>query len=534
MNRKRLVIFHYHLLPGGVTSVIAKGIEGILGAHGESGLGEITVVSGGDPGAEKDFRNFLETHREAARRRGISLGYQTLGELAYSHEAEDLRDDSKASRRLADLLNREFPDAIWWVHNYHIGKNPRFTQAILLTARERPEQQLFLYIHDFPENGRFANLNRLKARITLPLYPIGPGIRYITINGRDHRILRAAGIPREMVHHLPNPVSADSPNGSVVSGTVKKIYERQLASEFPAYRPGVPWGLYPVRTIRRKNILEAALGALLFPGGLNLIVTLPGLSAQERGYSDLVEGLFRGGIIPGLWGTGLWRDAGAPPFEDLALSADLILSSSLQEGFGYFFIDAFRWGKPLLSRSLEILDEILPLLPARRAVLYESLRVPPEQRWVRCWKNHLISLERRLPESIRSRIPELPRAEHFLSAGGFDFSALPPDEQADVLRRAVSDSGYLHEIREGNPRFCRDAGAILKESRPSSGEDLAALQAQWGLAAFGQRAVDLINRKDPLPPLCETSGRGEDVFAAFTTPKNMRPLFFPYPGDTNE
>ena len=339
-----------------------------------------------------------------------------------------------------------------------------------------------------------------------------------------------AGIPGEVVHHLPNPVSAHFLGRPADSEEVKGRFERHMASDFPGYCPGAPWSLFPVRAIRRKNILEAALGTLLFPEKLNLVVSLPGLSSQEQGYSNLVEGLYRGGVIPGLWGTGLWRGLRAPQFEDLALSVDLVFSSSLQEGFGFFFIDAFRWGKPLFSRSLDILDEILSILPDNRAVLYDSLRVPPEQRWIQGWKKHLAALDRRLPEPVRSSMPELPGAEHFLSPDGWDFSALTPDDQAKVLRRIAADSGYLREIKRGNPRFCQNAEVILGERPFCSAENLTVLQARWGLAAFGRKVSDLLNQDSREVDFPHSQGREEKVLAAFTTPENMRPLFFPYPG----
>ncbi len=530
MKKDRLVIFHYHLLPGGVTSVIAKGIKGILITPAKTGLKNITVVSGGDPIGEEDFRRFMEEHRGAAKKRGITLEYKTLREIGYASADHNTWEEAEAAVQLADQLKNLFPDSIWWIHNYHIGKNPLFTQAVLLTARDSRDQRLLLQIHDFPENGRFANWTLLKERIPLPLYPAGPEIFYLTINQRDRRILAAAGLPEEQIVHLPNPVSINSVRPRIDTEEVKGVFEKRMMADFPGYRSGAPWGLYPVRTIRRKNILEAALGSLLFPEPLNLVVTLPGLSNQEKGYSGLVENLFRDGTIPGLWGTGMWKGTDAPPFEEMARASDLILSSSLQEGFGYFIIDALRWGKPLLSRRMDVLEELLPLLPGHKTALYDSLWIPPEKNLIQRWDRHAENIKSSLPRRMRHEIPNMPEAEAFLSPQGFDFSALSPGDQVTVLRRSAQDTGYRRDVEERNPAFREKAEATLLESRRNpSQDDFEALNTQWGLAAFGQRVTELISRENIDIDHTVSHGREKDILRAFTTPKNMRPLFFPYP-----
>ena len=53
------------------------------------------------------------------------------------------------------------------------------------------------------------------------------------------------------------------------------------------FDPEKPVFLYPVRAIRRKNIFEAALIAMIAGNGGNLIQTLPGISDQEIKYSNL-------------------------------------------------------------------------------------------------------------------------------------------------------------------------------------------------------------------------------------------------------
>ncbi len=529
MKKQKLAVFHYHLNPGGVTSVILLGLKSLLEEGGIREIEEITVVSGGEETREKPFRDALEEMQPRARRLGIRLLHRNLPEIGYAPGGEDPAGDEEASLALAAKLSELFPRHIWWVHNHHIGKNPRFTGALLHTARSKPEQILFLQIHDFPENGRLTNWRNLKKRISQDIYPGGPGVFYLTINERDRQILTSAGLPEERVIHLPNPVDPQRPPQALEPETIRPLFEKRFAREFPGYLPGRPWGIYPVRTIRRKNVLEAALGARLFPGGINLLTTLPGHSEQEKGYSSLTEELYREGTIPGLWGTGTWRDADSPGFEEFTQAGDLVFSASLQEGFGYFFIDAFRWGKPLFSRRLDILEELLPHLPQNRIGLYDRLWVPPEKEWTRRWNRHWDRQKQVLDELLGEWNPLKAPDNPFGSAQGFDFSALSPEDQAALLRRAAKDAGYLEEIEVRNQDFILEAENILKKCRVSGGsDDLDAIRAQWGLDSFRRRTAEIIRTatEETLPDY--PGAREPDVLAAFLIPQGLRPLFTPY------
>jgi len=529
MRKQKLAIFHYHLNPGGVTSVILLGLRSLLTEGGIREIEEIALISGGEEAREKPFREALIQLEPLAQERGIRLFHQSLPEIGYASAMEEPPGDEEAALALAEKLATLFPRHIWWIHNHHLGKNPRFTRALLHTAQTRPEQVLFFQIHDFPENGRLTSWRHLKERTPQNLYPGGPGVYYLTINERDRKILTAAGLPEERVFHLPNPVDPQAPPPSPGKEKIKPLFEKRFGPEFPGYLRGRPWAIYPVRTIRRKNVLEAALGARLFPGGINLLTTLPGHSDQEKDYSGLTEELYREGTIPGLWGTGTWRDPESPGFEEFTQAGDLVFSTSLQEGFGYFYIDAFRWGKPLFSRKLDVLEELLPHLPGPRIRLYDRLWVPPEKEWVRRWESHWKRQRQEMDKLLGEWNPLSSENSPFFSPLGFDFSALPPDDQAALLRRAANDSAFLGDIAERNTAFIKGAGEILEQSRESGGpEDLEKIREQWGMGAFRRRTAVIIRTalEGPSPPCSE--GREQAVLAAFVNTEGLKPLFTPY------
>jgi len=130
-----------------------------------------------------------------------------------------------------------------------------------------------------------------------------------------------------------------------------------------------------VRTIRRKNVLEAGYISLLSKKPVNLVVTLPGVSRQEKAYSDIVEKTFREEIFRGVWGIGALEDVHDIPFQDIIAGSSAVISTAVQEGFGLLFLNSLEWGKPLFARYLRILDGISEVFNEHPHSFYSSLKV---------------------------------------------------------------------------------------------------------------------------------------------------------------
>ena len=292
----KIAVFHYHLHPGGVTRVITLAMRILLKRLEQ--LEEIVVVTGDGENADAVLSDKvrLAVHPE-------------IGYLNGTPETD--------ARSIREGVLDKYRGYVWWIHNYHLGKNPLFTRAVVETAEEYPDQRILLHIHDFPECSRYENLAFLKSLYPGPLYPLSPNVRYICINRRDRGFLLGAGIPSELVHLLNNPLTeerhppAEDSLGPDTAGStgdpshpVRTLLDEQTPGLFPGYLPGRPLLVYPVRSIRRKNVLEAGLISRLIPGGINVAVTLPGISDQEAGYSRFVERSFTDGTIHGIFGSG--------------------------------------------------------------------------------------------------------------------------------------------------------------------------------------------------------------------------------------
>jgi hypothetical protein len=425
-----LVIFHYHFLPGGVSSVVQSALRA-LRDYG-AGIRRVTLVGAAFP--EAGFQ-------------GEQLETRFCPELGY----RDGRDPPPAAvaaegRKLGESLLCRFgsEDAVWWVHNHHLGRNPVFTQAVLDVARSG-RQRLILQIHDFPEGGRYDSLVRLRRSLAAPPYPTGPSVRYALINPRDHSVLQEAGIPASQLHLLENPLEPDGGRAEA-SAEVKRALGLADATR--------PLLLYPVRCIRRKNVLEAALLCRLRPEPADLAVTLPGVSVDERRYSRRVQWVFRRGWAPGVFGAGPRLQARGLSLEDLFRASDLVLSASVQEGFGYLFLQSLAWGKPLLARDLDVLEGMRDLFEGQPAGFYREVRVPlgarARRRLFQAYRRKLDRLAGKgiLPAEAAADLQK--RLESVCGGPAAEFSFLPVAGQSELLRAAGRQARLVSELRELN------------------------------------------------------------------------------------
>ncbi len=451
----KIVLFHYHLQPGGVTDVIVYSIRAIL-TH-ISSIKEIRLVSGISNGINDVM---IRIRKDLPRPLADKLKSDVLGEIAYTESGQEF-DVSAIIRRLEARYDE---DTLWWIHNYHIGKNPWFTAALMNIARSG-KRNMLLHIHDFPECGRLENLNRLDAVLDTPPYPSGPGIRYAVINERDRKILSNAGL-NNAVSLLSNPVPSP-PVSDISSAELKAALIESCSQLNPGFLPDGRILLYPVRAIRRKNILEAAMMAILLDEPANVIVTLPGVSAQEKAYSRIVESAFKKGLIPGVWCP---EATGNPllTYPKLASGSDGIISTSVQEGFGYLFLNALHWRKPLIGRYLDILDGILEILGEYPRRFWAEFRIPADktliqktqQEYLEKIKIHSDNLPEKSIKTIKASIKKLG------AGGGLDISFLSITDQLAMLEKA-RDPEWTNQARLLNRELLDSISRTLMATAPS-------------------------------------------------------------------
>jgi hypothetical protein len=495
-----IVVFHYHLLPGGVTGVITEMRRSLL-AYAPS-VDHVTLVCGSEenvrptPGTIEVVPEIGYHSRQQLALYDPEPAPASVGPVGRVEADQVARGARELSNRIVEILLERYggEDTVWWIHNPHLGKNPAFTHAIYRIAGEHPEQRIVLHIHDFPESGRYSNLRALHIAGVEELYPQHAHVAYAVINSRDERYLENAGV--RSVSYLPNPVtiSADQ-RADIDRARVRGQLASQFGTEFPFFDPDAPLLLYPVRTIRRKNILEAALLAVLMSDPVNLVVTLPGVSRAEKPYSDLVEHAYREGLIRGLWGIGSSLQDASVSFEALQSSADAIMSSSVQEGFGFQYIAPLLLGVPLVARRLDIMDDIDELYSRSPHHFYDQVWVPavtpslsgPQSLLRFRYSERIDRLRAHLPETDTAKLTE--EVERLIGGDALEFSFLPPQMQLAVLSDAVHHQAYRDEIRELNARLVERCEATISSTASPLHQTV---EDAFGLRRFADRAERIL------------------------------------------
>ena len=334
----RVAVVHYHLKPGGVTRIVesaaaalaVQGIE-VVAISGEPYLGETGLKTATVPG----------------------LAYTLSGAAGgVSTTASELWHEIKAA---AKAVLGEEPD-LWHIHNHSLGKNMVAADLVWQMAQEAP---VLLQIHDFAEDGRPANYTTISQSIEdwSHLYPYGTHVHYAVLNQRDRCFLASAGLPDECLHLLPNPVVVPS----VSVGENLKV-------------PGVDrLILYPTRAIRRKNLGELLLWAAMAEEGELYAATLAPANPTARPVYDRWVEFAQRRKLRARFELAKAVDLSFPQLMTLA---DVIVTTSVAEGFGMAFLEPYLFGKGLTGRDLpEITGDF-----ARDGVLldglYDRLDVP--------------------------------------------------------------------------------------------------------------------------------------------------------------
>ena len=408
------MIVHYHLRRGGVTRVI-EATRDILTERGD----DVLILSGEAP---------LEDARSEGVRIVPALNYRKTGS---SVVAETLAEELKKE---AVLHFGGLPD-VWHFHNPTLAKNVLFPTVIRELASQG--EKIILQLHDFAEDGRPGNYTSQRSffdsesNFEETLYHVARQIHYATINQRDHDFLRAAGIRAANLHVIPNAI----PDLAVTTTPADRPFSKNKL-----------FALYPSRGIRRKNIGELLLLALIYGDRVDFATSLspenPDWKVIHDGWVSLVEEL----KLPVTLGI---ADGPGFSFFDLLGWADFIVTTSIAEGFGLAFLEPWIVGKPVMGRNLPEITRDFSANGIEMNNLYERIDVPLD------WLD-----EEALGEAIESMLRrsylayncQLPRSavkqtmKAWVRRGRIDFGVLSEPFQIEILRMLREDASRLDLI----------------------------------------------------------------------------------------
>ena len=345
----RVVIVHYHARPGGVSSVMQRHARALLS------MGTSVTILTGEPVPEGD--------------EWAGLDCQVLPELGYSTQ----RMSPNSLVALAAKLHKRAAGAVLHVHNPFLGKNVSWPD--LWTCLVAAGQPMVFHQHDFVEDNRQSLLEQFPDRSLW--YPIAENACWVVLNRRDAAALAAAGVAQRQLRVLPNPV-------------LPSRLGRRPISHPGATEDTVPQSCiwYPTRALERKNLGELLLWACLAPKGVTFLA-----SVQAHGPEQLAR-------------LSRWQDLSAElhlPITWADITAcqhpvHCVLSTSIQEGFGYTFAEPWLDDVPVCGRFLP---------DAMDCLLQAGLTYP----------NAYVAIQ--------------------VQADSEDFGALPEENQKAILRQLV-------------------------------------------------------------------------------------------------
>ncbi len=523
----KLALIHYHAEPGGVTTVLIQSAIALLAAQG--GPSELLLVSGRDGGVMDARLRILEGLGLPSSSTACSV--RVMPEIDYRAHTREF--DAARSAQIRKDLQEISADHVLVIHNFHLGKNAEFTDAVLRLAANGGHRGLVFYIHDFPEAGRPVNLAYLRRHISGSWYPIGPGIRWVVINERDLGLLRAAGVPTDHSAVLFNPMNTEVADPTDPSEREHRRTLLTRAARALGFRTGSDsiW-LYPVRAIRRKNVLESALLCGMLDG-TELWLTLPGSSPTEQRYSDMLLELYRDGVIHGAFPTAAISEEATLSFPQLLETADLVISSSVQEGFGLTFVEAMRAGRPLAARYLDVIGDPARVFADHPVHFWNSVMVPLSTPSLSDPRPYLrMRYLQLLKEQLGPGHPGYDRlrseVEKLLDGDAIDFSFLPPDMQQVYLRdlgraRRTGGGEWVMELGAPNAQTLAAIQQVQELPVPEPQARQQALAARFGLSRYAEDFLRLVDGLSGDP----ASGNADGDFIAdqFTDLGYYRLLF---------
>jgi len=315
------------------------------------------------------------------------------------------------------------------VHNPTLAKNIHFLK--ILKALQKNNLKLLLQIHDFAEDGRPQVY--FQDEYTADCH-------YGVINSWDYNILLKSGLKKQGVHKIFNTIKR-----------LDTITDAAMQKDFI---------LYPIRAIRRKNIGEAILLSQYFKNAETLSITQPPNSPVDiRSYSVWKQ-FVNESHLKVKFEQGLKHD-----FKALVGLSKFLITTSINEGFGFSFLEPWTAGKLLWGRRLPEICHDFEQNGIRLNHLYTRLRIPVD--WLgkdallKKWNNCVLATCSDFnctiaPESIDA---------HFnatIKDGTIDFGLLNETFQRMVICQVQSCRSSFQHLRTLNP-FLSHPGKVTDE-----------------------------------------------------------------------
>ena len=518
MTPTKIAIIHFHLNRGGVTQVILNHLRALDQLESHASKMQVAIFYGG---RREGFPDTIQSECDS-----LDVSFQTIPELDYD-DGTTCRDEALASAIAHRLEQIGFvaDDTLLHVHNHALGKNVSFPRALAEIARKG--YSVLLQIHDFAEDFRPENYKRLAKAITngeqvkLPelLYPQADQIHYAVLNRRDLLVLEQAGVSEERLHLLPNPVN-------VFSALPNKVEARRMLTNRLGIPPEEKYVLYPVRGIRRKNIGEALLWAAIVGDNTTFAVTLPPINPVELQSYNAWKQFADQNRIACVFDVG--GDGGLTFPENLSAS-DLILTTSVAEGFGMVFLESWLASRKLIGRNLPEITADFVDNGVRFDDLQAKVIVPLDWVGIECLKSSLresydSALDVYGQQFVSDKEFDI-QFERLIDGRCIDFAILASGLQVKVIERVKADAVSRDQVFDLNSGMLK--GLVIRESDEALIEKNATVvKSSYSLKVSGERLLGVYRQVFSSSRSSKISGppNGDRILSSFLQLSRLHPI----------
>ena len=434
----KIAFIHYHLKPGGVTTVLRQQVEAILDEC------DSLVMANSTP--ESSF----------------PCDIVNIPGLGYDRPNKNRINPEDVAASIIKAINTKWKTGcdVVHVHNPTLAKNRNFLN--ILKALQNRKIKLFLQIHDFAEDGRPLSYFSDDEYVA--------DCHYGVINSRDYNILLKAGLKKEGLHKIFNAIKPFNFKSTGV--TTKECV------------------LYPIRAIRRKNIGEAILLSLFFNNNETLAITLPPNSpADIKSYAGWK-------IFTKEKKLNIVFEAGVThEFSELLMSSKFIITTSITEGFGFSFLEPWAAKKILWGRKLPDICHDFEKNNIQLDHLYTKLNVPVEwigrERLYEKWKSCVL---------IKSGIFDLNLNEKTITISFgkvtsndlIDFGLLDEAFQKMIISRVFADRTDRDRLIHLNP-YLSDPGYVSNKEVLIQ-NNMKAVMLNYNKTIYKEKLIEIYSR----------------------------------------